>query len=149
MFILKPTLNDEEAKAKVDFFSEIIKKGGGEIQAIEAMGTRNFAYPIEKFERGNYTVIYFTADGAVNKELQRVYGITEDILRFIVIKYETKAEIAAWENMIARVKGQPHKEYKLSESAREFRPRSRRFDDKKSGAEEVSESAAESEAVNA
>ncbi|MGE4295067.1 MAG: 30S ribosomal protein S6 [Campylobacterales bacterium] len=126
MFILKPTLSEEEVKAKVEFFSEIITKGGGEIAAIEMMGVRQLAYQIEKFERGHYVVIYFTGDGSMNKELERVYGITEDVLRFIVIKYERRVEIAAWENMVNRAKGLPHKEVKLSESPRdrgEFRPR--------------------------
>ncbi|GHV05035.1 hypothetical protein AGMMS50229_07470 [Campylobacterota bacterium] len=132
MFILKPTLNDEEVKAKIDFFSEVITKGGGEIAAIEQLGTRALAYKINKFERGNYVVIYFTADGVVNKELERIYGITEDILRFIVIKYESKIEIVAWENMTNRAKGLPFKEFKLSETTREpreYRPRKPRRDD--------------------
>ncbi|MDR2034041.1 MAG: 30S ribosomal protein S6 [Helicobacteraceae bacterium] len=129
-FILKPTLTEEEAKAKIDFFSEVITKQGGEIVAVEQLGVKRLAYKIAKFERGNYVAIYFTSDGKVNKELERVYGITEDILRFIVIKYESKTEIEAWENMVNRAKGLPFKEYKLSETVREYRPRSpRRFND--------------------
>jgi small subunit ribosomal protein S6 len=126
MFILKPTLTEEEAKAKVDLFSEIITKGGGEIAAVESLGTRPLAYKIKKFERGIYTVIYFTADGALNKELERNYRINEDVLRFIVIRYDRQVEIGAWENMVNRAKGLPFKEFKLSESAREpreYRPR--------------------------
>lgn len=128
-FILKPTLTEDEAKARVEFFSEVITKGGGEIAAIEQLGVRKLAYNISKFERGNYVVIYFTADGALNKELERVYKITEDILRFIVIKYDRRVEIAAWENMVNRAKGLPFKEFKLSESVREpreYRPRAPR-----------------------
>ncbi|GHS87663.1 hypothetical protein FACS189487_04240 [Campylobacterota bacterium] len=126
MFILKPTLSEDEAKAKTDFFSDIIVKGGGEIAAVEQLGTRQLAYTINKFERGIYTVIYFTADGKLNRELERVYGITEDVLRFIVVKYDTNVETAAWENMVNRAKGLPHKEFKLSETTREYRPRSPR-----------------------
>ncbi|MDR2638442.1 MAG: 30S ribosomal protein S6 [Helicobacteraceae bacterium] len=125
-FILKPTLAEEEANAKIEFFSELIAKNGGEIVAVERLGVKKLAYKIKKFERGFYAVIYFTSDGGVNKELERVYGITEDILRFIVIKYETKVEIDAWENMVNRAKGLPFKEYRLSETVREYRPRPQR-----------------------
>ncbi|MDR0665382.1 MAG: 30S ribosomal protein S6 [Helicobacteraceae bacterium] len=125
-FILKPTLTDEEVDAKINFFSEIIVKNGGEIVAIERLGVKKLAYAIKKFERGVYVVIYFISDGQVNKELERVYGITEDVLRFIAIKYETKVEIEAWENMVNRAKGLPFKEFKLSETVREYRPRTPR-----------------------
>jgi small subunit ribosomal protein S6 len=142
MFILKPTLTEDEAKAKVDLFSEIITKGGGEIAATEQRGAQQLAYAIKKFERGIYVVIYFTSDGQANKELERVYGITEDVLRFIVVKYQTKAEIAAWENMVNRAKGLPFKEYKLSETVREpreYRPRRPRRDDSEKKEAEVAE----------
>ncbi|MDR1452086.1 MAG: 30S ribosomal protein S6 [Helicobacteraceae bacterium] len=126
-FILKPTLNEEEINAKIEFFSEIISKNGGEVVAVERLGAKKLAYKIKKFERGFYAVVYFIADGlVVNRELERVYGITEDVLRFIVIKYETKVENEAWENMVNRAKGLPFKEYKLSETVREYRPRSSR-----------------------
>jgi small subunit ribosomal protein S6 len=126
-FILKPTLTEEEAQAKIDFFSEVVSKNGGEIAAVERLGAKKLAYKIKKFERGIYVVIYFTSDGQVNKELERVYGITEDILRFIAIKYDTKREIEAWEIMVTRAKGLPFKEFKLSETTREYRPRTPRF----------------------
>ena len=121
MFILKPTLSEEEAAAKVTQFEELITKNGGEVVATEKIGVKPLAYPIEKFERGNYTVIYYTGDGQLNKELDRVYGITEDVLRHIVIKYERKVEVAAWQNMVSRAKGEAHKEVKLSETSREPR----------------------------
>ncbi len=124
MFILKPTLNEEEAAAKIAQFEEIITNNGGEVVATEKLGVKNLAYAIDKFERGNYTVIYYTAaDGKLNKELERVYRITEDILRHIVIKYERKVEIAAWENMVKRAKGEEHKAVKLSESSQPRGPR--------------------------
>ena len=125
-FILKPTLAEEEINSKIEFFSEIVSKNGGEIAAIERLGIKKLAYKINKFERGYYAVVYFTSDGLVNKELERVYGITEDVLRFIVIKYETKVEIEAWDNMVNRAKGLPFKEFKLSETTREYRPRTPR-----------------------
>lgn len=134
MFILKPTLSEEEAAARIEQFSQIITNGGGEVVAIEKMGVRPLAYMIEKFERGNYVVIYYKADGSVNKELERVYRITEDIIRFILIKYEKKVEVENWENMVNRAKGLPFKEVKLTDSHRERgdRPRKPRFDpDKK------------------
>lgn len=141
MFILKPTLSEEEAQARIEQFSEIIKNGGGEIAAVEKMGVRPLAYTINKFERGNYVVIYYTADGKLNKELDRVYGITEDVIRFIVIKYERKIEVENWQNMVNRAKGLPFKEVKLTDSYRERsdRPRKPRFDGERKRAPKAEE----------
>ncbi len=104
LFVLKPTLTEEEAKAKFEFIKDVIKNNGGEIVATEDIGVRKLAYPIEKFERGHYYIIYFKAPASAVRELERIYRITEDVIRFLTIKYETKKDIQAWEKMVERAK---------------------------------------------
>lgn len=99
MFILKPTLTEEETKAQIEVVKSNIEKNGGEIVACDDMGTRQLAYEIEKNKRGYYFVSYFKAPGSAILELERNYRINENILRFIFIKYENKKEVAAWESM--------------------------------------------------
>ncbi|MRI83568.1 MAG: 30S ribosomal protein S6 [Nitratiruptor sp.] len=105
LFVLKPTLTDEEKEQKFNFIKETIEKNGGQIAATESIGVRKLAYPIQKFERGHYYIIYFTAPSQAVRELERIYRITEDVIRFLTIKYETKKDIAAWEGMVQRAKG--------------------------------------------
>jgi small subunit ribosomal protein S6 len=104
LFVLKPTLTDEEKEQKFNFIKEVITKNGGEIVASEEIGTRKLAYPIEKFERGHYYIIYFKAPANSVKELERIYRITEEVIRFITIKYETDKDIKSWEKMVERAK---------------------------------------------
>lgn len=104
MFIIKPTLVEEEIKAKIDFFKEVITKNGGSIETCLDMGMRNLAYQIKKNHRGYYFVIYFKAEPSLIAELERLYGINEEVLRFIVIKYESKKEQAAWKTLVERAK---------------------------------------------
>ena len=104
LFIVKPTLQDDEVKTKVDFVKEVITKNGGEIAAVVEMGTRKLAYKIDKYERGVYFVIYFTAPTKLIAELVRNLRINEDIIRFLTIKYENKKEISAWEKLSHGVK---------------------------------------------
>ncbi|TWO19675.1 30S ribosomal protein S6 [Campylobacter hyointestinalis] len=99
LFILKPTLTEDEAKVKVDFIKEVITKNGGEIASVVEMGTRKLAYKIDKYERGTYIVIYFTAPTSLIAELVRNVRITEEVIRFLTVKYENKREIAAWEKL--------------------------------------------------
>lgn len=100
MFIVKPTLVEEEIKAKIEFFKEAITKNGGEIETCLDMGMRHLAYEIKKNKRGYYFVIYFKAEPKLILELERLYRINEDILRFIVVKYENKKEQKAWETLV-------------------------------------------------
>ncbi len=113
LFVLKPTLTDEEKKAKFEFIKDVITNNGGEIVATEDVGVRKLAYPIQKFERGHYYIIYFKAPSQTVRELERIYRITEDVIRFLTIKYETNKDIRAWEKMVERAKklsGQATKE---------------------------------------
>ena len=79
MFIVKPTLVEEEIKQKIDFYKDAITKNGGNIQTCLDMGMRNLAYEIKKHKRGYYFVIYFTAEPKSILELERLYRINEDI----------------------------------------------------------------------
>ncbi|EKN1197893.1 30S ribosomal protein S6 [Campylobacter lari] len=115
LFILKPTLTEEEVSAKLEFVKEVLTKNGAEIESVVPMGTRKLAYKIKKYERGAYFVIYFKAPTNLIAELERVLRITEEVIRFLIVKYENKKEIAAWEKLSKGIK-QNKKEIKASES---------------------------------
>lgn len=104
LFVLKPTLTEEETAARINFIKETIAKNGGEITGQTDIGTRKLAYPIGKFERGHYFVIYFKAPASSVIELERIYRITEDVIRFMTVKFENKKEIASWDKMVAKTK---------------------------------------------
>ncbi|PZT48771.1 30S ribosomal protein S6 [Helicobacter valdiviensis] len=114
MFVIKPTLTQEEIVQKIDFYKSAILNNGGQISATLDMGMRNLAYEIKKNKRGYYFVIYFKAEPKLVLELERLYRINEDVLRFIVIKYDSKKEQKAWEVLVDRAihnkKGAPLKE---------------------------------------
>lgn len=123
-------LTQEEIASKIELIRSTLEKQGAVIKAVFEMGSRPLAYKIKKFERGFYVVVYFEAQGKAIKELERIYRINEDIIRFIVIKYEKQVEIKAWENMVKKALGQPHTEVAFVEKER--RPRRRPdFNDQK------------------
>ncbi|MCZ6103651.1 30S ribosomal protein S6 [Campylobacter ureolyticus] len=109
LFILKPTLTEDEIKERVDFVKEIITKNDGEVASVIEMGARKLAYTIDKYERGVYFVIYFTAPTSLIEELVRNLRYNEDVIRFLTVKYENKKEIAAWEKLSKGIKFSPAK----------------------------------------
>ena len=103
LFILKPTLSDEEKAAIVENVKNVITQKGGEVVAVDNIGIRQLAYPINKFERGHYYIVYYKAPAEAVLELERQMRYNEEILRFMSVKYETKKDIKRWEEMAKNV----------------------------------------------
>jgi len=99
LFVLKPTLTEEENKAKFDEIMSVLEKNGCEVASVNDMGVRKLAYEILKYERGHYYVIYFKAKPSVIDEILRNLRYNEDVIRFLNVKFENKKEIANWEKM--------------------------------------------------
>jgi small subunit ribosomal protein S6 len=51
----------------------------------------------------HYFVIYFTAKSDAIKEITRLLRFNEEILKFMILKYENKSDIANWERIVADV----------------------------------------------
>lgn len=120
MFILKPTLTQEETSAKIEFFKNILLNNGGSIEGVIDMGIRNLAYEIKKCKRGYYYVIYFKAEPSLIAELERNYRINEEIIRFIVINYKSKTEQKNWGILVDKANGryvEPQRKKKAVESS--------------------------------
>ncbi|MCL2813914.1 MAG: 30S ribosomal protein S6 [Oscillospiraceae bacterium] len=87
LFILNPTMGDEGIKAAVEKFSNLIAANGTVIEKNE-WGMRKLAYPIQFLDEGYYVLINFSSTPQFPAELERVFNITDGILRSLVIKKE-------------------------------------------------------------
>ncbi len=103
LFIIKPTLTEEEIKSQVERVKSIIANQNGELLATQDMGMRKLAYEIDKQNRGYYTVVYYTAPADAISELERQLRYNEEILRFMTVKYSNKKEIAQYKKMVDAV----------------------------------------------
>ncbi len=117
LFVVKPTLTEEEVKAKFDFIKGVMEKNSCEIVTVQDMGVRKLAYEIEKFERGHYFVIYYKANPSDIEEILRNLRLTEEVIRFLNVKYISKKEVANWEKLTKgnEKKSEPAKEEKSTE----------------------------------
>ena len=87
MLITTATLDDEATAALVGKFKSLIE-ANGTIDSIDEWGKRRLAYPINDENEGVYTVINFTSEPDFPAELDRVYKITEGVLRTIIVAEE-------------------------------------------------------------
>ncbi len=89
MFIVRPTLGEDEVKKVVKDFSEIITKNGGKVTKEENMGQRELAYEIKDFKSGYYFVFEIESeDDKAIKEFDRLALINNDIVRHLITKVE-------------------------------------------------------------
>ncbi len=93
VFVLKPTLSDEEIKSKVESVKQLIVQNQGEIYNEENWGRKNLAYPIQKFNSGYYFLINFkTENSNLPSLLEYNLRITEDVIRFLNMKIKSPKE---------------------------------------------------------
>jgi len=87
MYILDPSLNEEAVAALVAKFKAVVE-ANGTVSEVDEWGKRRLAYPINDEEEGVYTVIDFTSEPSFPAELDRVYKITEGVMRSLIIAHE-------------------------------------------------------------
>lgn len=104
MFVLKPTLTEEERTAKYEFIKNIIVSNGGEIVFEKINESKELAYKIDKYKRGYFSTLYFKVDATLIPELERNFRIIEDIIRFIIVKYDTNKEVRNWYKLVEATK---------------------------------------------
>ena len=100
LFVVKPTLTEEETTAQVDKIKAVLEKEGAELLATNDMGMRKLAYPVQKNSRGYYTVLYFKADGTTISELERNLKINEEVIKFLTIRYTKTKEMTQFNKLV-------------------------------------------------
>ena len=85
IFIVETDIGDDNIKATVDKFIDLIA-ANGTVTEKEEWGRKRLAYPINFKEEGYYVLVRFSSAPAFPLELERVYNITDSILRSITLK---------------------------------------------------------------
>ena len=85
LFVVDCSLGEDAVKELVNKFTTLIADNGA-IDSVDEWGKRRLAYPINDKNDGYYVLVNFKSEGSFTAELERVYGITEGILRSIVIR---------------------------------------------------------------
>ena len=86
--VLSPALDEVEAKGTIERIHGVITGAGGELVNEEAWGMRRLAYPIKDFTEGSYFLTEFTTDPQQTRPLENAIGLSEDILRHLLIRIE-------------------------------------------------------------
>lgn len=85
VIIMKPTYTEEQREKVINKIKDFITQNG-EITKFEALGIKRLAYEVRKQKEGDYYIIEFSTESSVIAELERMYRITEEIIKFIVVR---------------------------------------------------------------
>lgn len=86
MFILRPEFDKEQSQEVATRFISIIPNNGGTVDKISEWGKRRLAYEVKKYREGIYILVNFTAEADVTKELERNFKISEDVIRYLIVR---------------------------------------------------------------
>ena len=84
LYIIDATLGEEETKAIVEKFKALIADNGT-VVSVDDWGKRRMAYEINDLREGYYTLIEFESLPSFPAELDRVYKITDGVMRSIIV----------------------------------------------------------------
>lgn len=84
LYVLDAAVSDEAKETFVKKFEDIVTKDGGKVVSTDKWGTRKLAYPIKYKPEGYYVLMTFEAEATAVKELDRVAGLSSEVLRRMI-----------------------------------------------------------------
>lgn len=87
IFVLDTALEEEKINALSEKFQKLIADNAA-VESVDVWGKRKLAYPIDFKTEGYYVLVNFASNPEFPKELERIYGITDGVMRTITIRKE-------------------------------------------------------------
>ena len=87
VFIINPTLGEEDTAALVEKFKTLVESHGT-LGEINEWGKRRLAYPINYKNEGYYVVLNYKSEPNFPAEIERILGITEGIIRSMTTRFD-------------------------------------------------------------
>lgn len=94
IYIVDPDLGEEQVNTIADRYKALVETNGGTVEKIDVWERRKLAYAIKGRTEGIYVVMQFTGVPSVEAELRRIFLISEDQIRAMIVKPEEGATSA-------------------------------------------------------
>ena len=88
LYIVDPTLTDEQLESVIAKYSNVVAEQGGEVQGAGRWEKRRLAYDVAGHGEGMYILMYFSGDSSVMGELDRLFRIGDDVFRHIIVRID-------------------------------------------------------------
>ena len=88
MFVVRPDMEEAVIKKTADEMKKVLTDAKAKVLDEKAMGQKELAYEIKKFNTGYYFLLTAEASKEAEQEFNRVARINESLLRHIIVKVE-------------------------------------------------------------
>ena len=88
LILLKSDMTEEAREAELKKYADIVTSMGGSVESCDKWGVKKTAYPIAYKTDAFFALMTFLANGDTVKELDRVAGLSSDVLRRMITKVE-------------------------------------------------------------
>lgn len=88
MFIVKSDIEENAINQIADNLKKVLTDNNAKMLDEQKLGQKDLAYEIQKYKTGYYFLFVVEADASAINEFNRVVGISEDVLRHLVVKVE-------------------------------------------------------------
>jgi small subunit ribosomal protein S6 len=92
VLIMRQDLSNTQAEALVEEFSGILNENGGAVVEHEYWGVKTMAYKVNKNRKGHYAFLKTDAPSGAIKEMERLMGLHEDVMRSLTIRVDGHEE---------------------------------------------------------
>ena len=108
VYILRPTLSDEETEKAIEKVNASIEKFGGKVINVDKWGKKQLAYPIDDYDRGYYVLTnVFTMERDFVKNLENFFRLNEDVIRFLTFRLKPSEDKELKEKLGAKAESAP------------------------------------------
>ena len=88
LYILRSDLEGEKTQELVERYKVLVTNHGGEIEDVNEWGKRRLAYEIDEKREGYYVLMKYQAATDFTSELERLFKINDDVLRYLTIRVD-------------------------------------------------------------
>jgi small subunit ribosomal protein S6 len=90
VYILPPTVEEEQTAGVVEAVSNFVQTLKGEVQEVKPWGRRKLAFPIQHHREGSYVEMHFKLDPAASSDLERGLRLNESVLRYMLVRKDQR-----------------------------------------------------------
>jgi small subunit ribosomal protein S6 len=91
VFVVKPDIGEEAIKGIIGKATSIVEGADASDVSVDEWGRRRLAYTIQKKNEGFYFLVTYTAQPAAMKELERMFRLNENVIRYQTVRLKARA----------------------------------------------------------
>ena len=102
IFIIRPSLSDEEVQKLQERIKTTVEKAGGTIERLENWGKKKLAYEVRREKKGLYVQLVYRGTGTVVADLERFCRLDDALLKYLTVKLDEQRLHATHSDAVPR-----------------------------------------------